>query len=116
MTHELASAAGTEAEGMPDRACRRIARIAWALLVPTAILAWIPVLASPRFNECFFHGTSCSPGAGTTAWWAFWASAVAGAAAALSPLQSNRKPRQLAMSVQLAAHALMTFAILAQAA
>lgn len=112
---EDAESAGAVPE-FSDATCRRTARAALFLLMPTAILAWLVVIASPRFARCLTYGEGCTAGAGPTAWWSFWAAAALGAVAATMPLRENqRHPRQFAMSLQVSAQALMAGAIVAQA-
>lgn len=87
----------------------------WALL-PTALLAWVPVLCSTRFARCLGYGEQCTPGAGSVAWWAFWGSAAVGALALLLPGtgRAARFVRPAAVWVQIGLQLLMGAAILSQ--
>lgn len=62
------------------------AAVALALLLPVTVLAWICVLATPEYGRCLTYGERCDPASDVLlpiAWWCFWGSGAAGAAALL---------------------------------
>ncbi|TQK45209.1 hypothetical protein FBY35_6762 [Streptomyces sp. SLBN-118] len=103
-----------------DRQWRRPAYLGLLTLLPTAVVAWLPVLMSESFGRCLTYGEECAPGYNTlagVAWYAFWGSAAAGVAALILYPTGGwaRRARKSLVLTQLALQIVTASAILAMA-